>query len=238
MNNGWIKLHRKVLDGPLAKRPAWAWLWVTLLLLANHDDRNKFIWMGKEMEQKAGEFITGRKALSEKTGIPQSTIEDILTYLENSCQIRQQKTTKYRLITIVKWKEYQESDNKATAKQQQSDTIKKLRSKEEDKSNPEGLKEKVVYTQEGAEILKAFEEIDPKNKRYYANKTQRGACDFLIKEYGKDRVLWVVKHLPVINKQQYVKKTYTPYQLQENWQSIKDHLEGLKIKNINKVAFT
>ena len=90
------------------------------------------------------------------------------------------------------------------------------------------------YSVEGAEIIKAMESVDPKNKSYYGNKTQRAACDFLIREYGKDRVLWVIEHLSIINKTPYVKKSYTPNQLKENWQSIKDHLESLKTKKINK----
>ena len=130
MNNGWIKLHRRLLDNPITKKPAWLSVWVTLLLLANHDEEHKFIWNGREHILKAGQFITGRKALSEQTGVPQSTIEDVLRFLELHENIRQQKTTKYRLITILNWDDYQKSDSKPTTERQQSDTFKKLRSKE------------------------------------------------------------------------------------------------------------
>ena len=82
---------------------------------------------GKIILIKEGQLITGRKALSAATGIPESTIEDILRLFESEQQIRQQKTTKYRLITILNWKEYQESDNKATTKQQQADTNKNVK---------------------------------------------------------------------------------------------------------------
>lgn len=112
MENGWIKLHRKILNNPLSRKPTWAWLWVVLLLLANHDDDNVFIWNGKELRQKKGQFITGRKKLNEITGIPETTIERCLNYLENGHLIGQQKTTKYRLITITKWNEYQKKDSK------------------------------------------------------------------------------------------------------------------------------
>jgi hypothetical protein len=134
-NNGWIKLYRKLLDNPICNKPAWLSLWIHLLLLANHDNGSKFVWNGKEIELKAGQFVTGREVLSRKTGIPESTIEDRLSFLENSLQIRQQKFNKYRLITIVKWKEYQETDNKPTTNRQQTDTfknVKNIRSKEEE----------------------------------------------------------------------------------------------------------
>ena len=69
---------------------------------------------------KEGQLVTGRRQLSEMTGISQTTIERILKVLENGHQIGQQKTTKFRLITIVNWKEYQNADikmdNKRTTK--------------------------------------------------------------------------------------------------------------------------
>lgn len=127
MNNGYIKLHRKILDNPIAQKASYAWLWVTLLLKANHKE-NKFMWNGNIIIVKEGQLLTGRKELSEQTGIPGSTIEDILNFLEKQHQIRQQTTTKFRLITIINWKDYQNSDNnsdnKATTKRQQSDTNK------------------------------------------------------------------------------------------------------------------
>ena len=91
-----------------------------------------------------------------------------------------------------------------------------------------------TYSSEGAEIIKAFIEVDAKNKRSYGNKTQRGACDFLINEYGLDQVIKVIKLLPQLNRNQFSKKAYTPHQLQENWVAIRDHLVALKTKKITK----
>lgn len=124
---GYIKLWRCLLDNPMAQKPYYAWLWVVLILKANHRP-NKFMWNGKIIVIKEGQLITGRRKLSIETGISQSTIEDILKFLESQHQIQQQKTTKFRLITIVEWEKYQNSDsksnNKATTKQQQADTNK------------------------------------------------------------------------------------------------------------------
>lgn len=114
---GWIKLHRKILDNPISRKPEYAWLWVTLLLKANHKE-NKFMWNGEMIVVKEGQLITSRVQLSRETGIPETTIERILKVLENSSQIGQQKTTKFRLITVINWKDYQENgqqtDNKRT----------------------------------------------------------------------------------------------------------------------------
>lgn len=51
--------------------------------------------------------MTSRKELSKQAGIPESTVERILTFFENEQQIEQQKTNKFRIITIKNWEEYQ-----------------------------------------------------------------------------------------------------------------------------------
>jgi hypothetical protein len=73
---------------------------------------------------KEGQLVTGRKRLSAATGIPESTIEDILKLLEKEHQIQQQKTNKYRLVTILNWKEHQNPTALPTSGQQQADTYK------------------------------------------------------------------------------------------------------------------
>ena len=73
---------------------------------------------------KEGQLITGRKQLSADTGIPETTIERILKMLENEHQIGQQKTNKYRVITILNWKEHQNRTPERTTNGQQADTYK------------------------------------------------------------------------------------------------------------------
>lgn len=88
---------------------------------------------------------------------------------------------------------------------------------------------KTKFSSLGGSVLKSFEEIDPKNKTYYNNKTQRSACDFLIEEYGLDKVLQAIKILPQINtKKLYIKQITTPYELKENWIKIGNALKQQK----------
>ena len=105
------------------KKPNYLALWVVLLLKANHED-NRIIWNGKDTLIKAGSFITGRKTLNEDTGIPETSIERILDYLESGHQIGQQKNNKYRLITILKWDIYQNRTTKRTSSGHLADTNK------------------------------------------------------------------------------------------------------------------
>lgn len=127
---GYIKLHRKLLENPICQNPKYLSLWIILLLKASHKE-TELLWDGGVIKLKPGQFITGRKSLSKETGIKPSTIEDIVNYLEKQHQIQQQKNNKFRIITIVNWNEYQNiSINptaKATSRQQQSDTIKNVK---------------------------------------------------------------------------------------------------------------
>ena len=127
-NEGWLKLHRRWLDNPIAKRPHYGHLWVTLLLKAAHK-QSRFVWNNAKQTLQPGQLLTGRKKLSEQTGIPESTVERILRYFENEHQIEQQKSNKFRIITIKNWKKYQDCEeansktsNKRTTDGQQMDT--------------------------------------------------------------------------------------------------------------------
>ena len=129
-NQGWIKLHRKLLENPIVQRSQYWHLWTFLLLRASHNESG-FIWNGKRVSLHAGQLLTGRTHLSQDTGISESTIERILSYLESEHQIEQQKTNKFRIITIKNWEKYQsqydreqQADNKRTTDGQQADTFK------------------------------------------------------------------------------------------------------------------
>lgn len=121
MDNGWISVHRKLKEKGFYHKSQYIHLWIHLLLTANHKP-TKFFWNGEEIEVHRGQLITGRKELSIETGIPETTIERILKCLENGHQIGQQKTTKYRLITIQKYEDYQSRTSKRTTSGQQADT--------------------------------------------------------------------------------------------------------------------
>jgi hypothetical protein len=94
----------------------------------------------------------------------------------------------------------------------------------------------------GSEIVKAFEVVDSKNKTYYANKTQRSACDFLLSEFTLEVILDRIKVLPHTNKLPYFPKINSPYDLKEKWVKLEDQMKSKKVEyeqsiNKNKIAF-
>jgi len=111
--NGWVKLHRKLLDNPIARRPLYCHLWVHLLLRASHKE-TFFIWNGQRRTLRPGQILTSRSQLSRDSNISASTVEKILTYLEAEQQIEQHMTNKFRVITVKNWVSYQSGNHDVT----------------------------------------------------------------------------------------------------------------------------
>lgn len=88
------------------------------------------------------------------------------------------------------------------------------------------------FTSEGAEVIKAFEVIDAKNKTYYANKTQRTSADFLVKEYGLEKVLKIVSMLPKSNGLDFFPNITSAHDLKEKWVKLAISFQKLKNKEV------
>lgn len=89
-------------------------------------------------------------------------------------------------------------------------------------------------------LIKSFESLNPASKRFYGNTTQRKACEFLIKEYGLERVQMIVeKTLPKTNGLKFFPTITTPVQLQDKWVALESAVRKYQAEKINnnKVAF-
>ncbi|MCY9512378.1 conserved phage C-terminal domain-containing protein [Paenibacillus larvae] len=154
--DGWIKLHRKILDNPIVcKDSDYAAVWMYLLLNATHKE-HPVLFAGKRITLHPGQLITGRKAISEKFKISESKVQRILKSFENEQQIEQQNSNKNRLITILSWSDYQSDEqqteqqvnNKRTTTEQQVNTNKNVKNDknvEEQKNNNIPFSEIIDY---------------------------------------------------------------------------------------------
>ena len=107
---GWIKLHRKLLDNPIVcKDSEHIAVWIYLLLNATHVNYD-VLFNNKRITLKPGELITGRKKIAEELSISESKVQRILKTFEIEQQIEQQTTSQSRLISIVRWNDYQQSE--------------------------------------------------------------------------------------------------------------------------------
>ena len=105
--NGWIKLHRKMLENPVvAKDSDYLSVWIYLLLNAEHDERT-ILFGGNKIILKPGQLITGRKSIAEFLQINESKVKRILIDFENDQQIDRQRSNKNSLISLKNWDKYQ-----------------------------------------------------------------------------------------------------------------------------------
>jgi len=92
------------------------------------------------------------------------------------------------------------------------------------------------FSQEGAEVIKLFEIVNPSIGKYYKNTTQRGACDRLLEKWSLQELKLVIGILPEMNADKYAKgKSITPLQLEDNLGHIKSWIDQKKA-NKPKVA--
>ena len=110
LNEGWIKLFRKIEDNPvICKDNDYFRVWCHLLLNATHKSMYVF-FNGNKILLQPGQYITGRKQIANKCKISESKAERILKMLEIEQQIEQRKFSVGRLITVLNWEMYQESE--------------------------------------------------------------------------------------------------------------------------------
>ncbi|WP_201319089.1 conserved phage C-terminal domain-containing protein [Paenibacillus sp. EPM92] len=131
---GWIKLHRKLLTSPFFADPNYLKLWVLCLLKASHQSTKQLI--GNQLiDLQEGQFVTGRHAIEEEFNkgikpslqLSSSTLWRMLSRFESEQMLNIKKTTKYSVVTVVNWSQYQDLDSIWTANEQQLNTNKNVK---------------------------------------------------------------------------------------------------------------
>ena len=136
-------------DNPRMHDPDFMAVWVWCLLEATYSEKESLLG-GKKIVLKPGQFTTGRKQLSELSGVQESKIERVLNFFTNELQIEQQKTNTNRLISIINWKSYQDIEqqmnNKRTTDEQQVNTPKEYKKVNKEKKEKNIIDNVVLET--------------------------------------------------------------------------------------------
>jgi hypothetical protein len=106
MTEGFILLHRKMLQNAIFYKADYYQIWSYILLKVNHKDK-EFIWNNEKKVIKKGGGIFSQKKISEDLKIPIGTVHNALKYLKSESQIEIKTTPKYTEIQVVNWEEYQ-----------------------------------------------------------------------------------------------------------------------------------
>jgi DNA replication protein DnaD len=126
MEQGWIKLHRKLIDDPiwLNSTSSQKVVLITLMLMANHAER-KWEYDGRPYTCMPGQMITSLESIKNKCGdgITKQQVRDSLKRFRKMNFISEKTTQLNRLITINNWDVYQNQnyqDNIETTQSQHS----------------------------------------------------------------------------------------------------------------------
>lgn len=139
---GWVKVYRKLLDDPIVcKDSDYLAVWIYILLEATHKNIDA-LFQKERITLNPGQLITGRKSISKKLHISESKVQRILKTFEIEQQIEQQTSTQNRLITILKWESYQQSEqqteqqvnNERTTSEQRVNTNKNVKNEKNEKN--------------------------------------------------------------------------------------------------------
>lgn len=102
MCNGWIKLHRKILDWEWFTSPNTLQLFIYLLLRANKEDKK---WRGILI--KRGQLVTSVATISEETKLSTQQVRTSLNRLKSTNEITSKTTNRFTLVTVCKYESYQ-----------------------------------------------------------------------------------------------------------------------------------
>lgn len=132
MAEGWVKLHRKLMDNDLWKEKPFSrgQAWVDLIMLASHKDK-EFLFDSVYLPIYKGEIITSKRKLGTRWGWSNSKVDKFLFELEKVKMLSVKSDTKKSTLKITNYEQYQGFDSiyevekttgKATRKRQSNDT--------------------------------------------------------------------------------------------------------------------
>ncbi len=145
MQQGWIKLHRKIQEHWIyqEKRVFSRYeAWIDLIILANHKD-NKTLIDGQLEIVKRGQFITSIRILCARWDWSNTKVINFLKTLESEKMIIQKSDSKKTVVTIINYEVYHARDSEETTQKHfkndsetfQKHTNKNVKNVKNDKNN-------------------------------------------------------------------------------------------------------
>lgn len=174
--NGWVSLHRALLDNPIFEDATLLKTFIWCLLKATHEERIQIVGR-QEVKISPGQFITGRHKAGKELGLSPSKAREQLIKLQIANTLDIKSNNKFSLVTIENWDFYQNTGKKLNSKSN-SISDSKPNSVSDTNNNINKLNKSIVH----AEVVKLWE-LFP-NKKGKADAMKK--IPKLIEEYGFD----------------------------------------------------
>lgn len=96
-------------------------------------------------------------------------------------------------------------------------------------------KERSEETSQIVELIDTFKEVNPSYSKFFANKSQRSACQRMLKTHGLEKLQKIIKFLPQSNVTQYMPVITTPVQLEDKFAQLATAWQKIKNSNNTKI---
>lgn len=229
MNNGWIKLHRKMTE--------WEWyqdhntfhVFLHLLLTANHEEKK---WQGVTV--LPGQKITSYQHLAQGTGLSVRSVRTAINKLKSTGEVTCTGTNRYSLITILNWSEHQQTTSNTAHSRQTNDkqttTNKNVKKDKNEKNTQPPETDGGVVNQ----VIELFKEVNPAYSLCFKRKQQREAAHNLFKAHGIERLTNILGYLKANAANRYIPTITTPCQLEEKWAALETFARRQKAEATSK----
>lgn len=107
--DGWIKLHRKILDSDIFTNPNLLKFWIWCLCKATHEPIKQRVGL-QVVELKPGQFIFGREKAALELGMTKTTTYRYLMRLQDEQILSIKVNSKFTVVNVEKWGFYQSRD--------------------------------------------------------------------------------------------------------------------------------
>ena len=159
---GWIKLHRVLLDSQIFASEKGLKIWIWILLRANHKQKFVPIKIGKGesvVTVDRGEFIFGRFSAEEDLNIDGSTIYKWIKKMELLEMITIKSNSHYSILKVNKFNDYNDIENieVATIEQPSNNQVTTIEQPLNTNKNEKNVKnEKKIFIAPNIEEVKQY----------------------------------------------------------------------------------
>ena len=139
MNAGFILLYRQITEWEWYQNPNTFRVFLHCLLMANFAD-GKF----EGITVNRGQFVTSLPNLSKQTRLTIQQVRTALDHLKSTGEITDKAYSKFRVITVVKYDEYQKDnrqDNSQSTGNQQASNRQSTGNQQQYNNNNKGIRE-------------------------------------------------------------------------------------------------
>lgn len=116
MAQGWVCVHRQLLDNPIFKNDKLFRVFMYCILKASHHSHDQLVG-DTIVKIGVGQFVTGRKSISADTGLTEQNVRTALSKLEALGILTSKPTNKFSVISVTNWNRYQQANQQPTSSQ-------------------------------------------------------------------------------------------------------------------------